>query len=72
MKQGTVSISWGEYGGFYFYRGYSTRLCLGWVAFTYIPSDIDTILHNPEEYYNQINSKNIKDERKNRTFNSRT
>lgn len=39
----TVAISFGKYGGFYFSRGYTTRLCIGWVAITYFPRDIDTI-----------------------------
>ena len=49
---GTLSFSWGRYGGFYatFYprtklapRRYA-RLCLGWVAFTYIPIEIDDLM----------------------------
>lgn len=39
----TIAVSFGKYGGFYFRRGYTTRLCLGWVAITYFPCDIDTI-----------------------------
>jgi len=49
MKQGTISFSWGRYGGFYFYRGFSTRLCLGWFALTFIPAEIDDILYNSEK-----------------------
>jgi len=30
-------------GGFYFFRGYTTRLCLGWLAITFVPEDIDTV-----------------------------
>jgi hypothetical protein len=41
-------ISIGGWGGIYFYRGWSKRLCLGWVAITFIPSD-DTILSD-EQY----------------------
>ena len=51
MKQGTFCISWGEYGGFYFYRGFTTRLCIGKLAFTYLPLEIDDILHNPTKQY---------------------
>jgi hypothetical protein len=43
--KGSVVLSWGKYGGFYFNKGYTTRLCFGWVAFTYIPDDIDNILN---------------------------
>lgn len=38
-------MSWGNYGGFYFHNKYTKRLCLGWVAFTFIPDDIDEILN---------------------------
>ncbi len=34
----TFMISIGRYGGFYMHSG---RLCLGWVAFTYLAFDID-------------------------------
>jgi hypothetical protein len=41
-------ISIGKWGGVYFFRGWSKRLCLGWVAFTFIPQD-DT-LFSDEQY----------------------
>jgi hypothetical protein len=41
---GTLSFSWGDWGGFYYHRGYTTRLCLGYVAITYFPDDIDDYL----------------------------
>ncbi len=34
-------VSFGKYGGFYFRRDYATRLCLGWLALTFLPCDID-------------------------------
>jgi hypothetical protein len=37
-------LSFGRYGGFYFSRGWSTRLCLGWVAITWLPAEIDDLL----------------------------
>lgn len=40
----TFMLSFGKYGGFYFHADYSVRLCLGWVALTIIPADIDPIL----------------------------
>jgi len=42
MRKSLV-ISYGKYGGVYFHRGYTTRLCLGWMAITYIPDDIDDL-----------------------------
>jgi hypothetical protein len=54
MTGGTISISWGRYGGFYasFYRqtnlngGRYWRLCGGWVALTYLPVDLDDVLRS--------------------------
>ena len=43
-RRGTLAISWGKYGGFYWHSKYTKRLCLGWIAFTYIPLDIDDLL----------------------------
>lgn len=37
-------ISFGRWGGFYFMRGFQTRVCLGWVALTYIPMDYDEVI----------------------------
>jgi hypothetical protein len=37
-------ISFGKYGGFNFHKGYSLRVCLGWVAFYYIPNDFENLL----------------------------
>lgn len=34
-------LSFGRWGGFYVHRGYSWRLCLGWVAITAFPADFD-------------------------------
>ena len=41
LKGATVMMSVGKYGGFYCHSG---RLCLGWVAFTFLPMDIDDAL----------------------------
>jgi len=43
MKGWTLAVSYGSYGGFYWFNGYSTRICLGWIAFTFIPKDFDLI-----------------------------
>lgn len=40
-------ISVGKYGGFYCCGG---RVCLGWIAFTLIPCDIDEIFPSRDSY----------------------
>lgn len=40
----SIILSFGAYGGFYCRWNYSFRLCLGWVALTIIPVDLDTLL----------------------------
>lgn len=40
----SLTITVGQYGGFYWRRGFTTRLCLGWVAFTWYPFDLDVLL----------------------------
>ena len=44
VMQGTIAISWGRYGGFYFHKGATIRLCLGWVAITYFRQDLDDLI----------------------------
>lgn len=39
---GTLALSWGRYGGFYAHR---YRLCFGWLALTWLPLDLDDVLH---------------------------
>lgn len=47
---GTFALSWGRYGGFYLLRwrtprvGKPWRLCLGRIALTYLPVEIDDML----------------------------
>lgn len=41
----TIAFSIGKYGGFYFYSGYTKRVCLGWIAIMFIPAEIDDILY---------------------------
>lgn len=45
IRGGGVSIimTFGKYGGFYIYSGWTKRLCLGWLAITYVPKDWDDI-----------------------------
>ena len=44
--KGTLALSWGPYGGFYVERDQTCRrLCLGWLAITYVPSvEVDALL----------------------------
>ena len=44
MKGATLAFSVGPWGGFYYRRRYSTRLCVGWFAVTFIPWDADDLL----------------------------
>ena len=39
--RGTLALSWGPWGGIYVCRG---RLCLGWLAITYVPVEIDELM----------------------------
>lgn len=43
---GGIQITWGEYAGFYFYRGDPTifRICFGWVAISVQKYDTDAVL----------------------------
>lgn len=57
LKGRTLALSYGNYGGFYLMRhqGWS-RICLGWIAITSIPWDIDDLLEGvvalPETTHN--------------------
>ena len=45
MTPGTISISWGRWGGFYRFDGsVAKRLCMGWIAITWIAIEIDDVL----------------------------
>lgn len=46
VRSGTLAVSWGANGGFYFNKGYCVRLCLWRVAITYIPRDLDAVLED--------------------------
>ena len=41
MSGGMVALSWGKYGGFYLHRN---RVCLGWVALTWLPQEIEELM----------------------------
>lgn len=40
----SVIFAVGAWGGFYWHRGYTIRVCLGWVSISYFPHDIDDVL----------------------------
>lgn len=37
----SINISIGRYGGFYIHRGNSLRICLGWIAFTFMNMELE-------------------------------
>ena len=39
----SLVLSWGRWGGFYIYRGYTKRICLGWVALTFVPEEFEDL-----------------------------
>ena len=41
----SIVLSVGRWGGVYLQRGYTWRVCLGWVALTFIPEDMDDLLN---------------------------
>jgi hypothetical protein len=46
-RRGTLAISWGKWGGFYVHRPkgrFVSRVCLGFVAITYLPLEIDELM----------------------------
>jgi hypothetical protein len=40
----TLALTIGKFGGFYIFNGHTKRICLGWIALTFIPHDLDEIL----------------------------
>ena len=47
-RKGTLALSWGPSGGFYIHRH---RICLGRVALTYSPMEIDDLMERTVERY---------------------
>jgi hypothetical protein len=43
-SKGTVALSWGRWGGIYVNRGFCKRICLGWLAVTYVPVELDDLM----------------------------
>lgn len=46
----SLIFSIGKWGGFYVHIGYTFRICLGWVAITFVPQDIDFVLQENTLY----------------------
>lgn len=42
--KGTLALSWGSWGGFYVRLRFCPRLCIGPVALTYCPVEIDALM----------------------------
>jgi len=40
----SIIFSIGKWGGVWLHWGHTKRLCLGWIALTFCPFDIDVIL----------------------------
>lgn len=40
----SVTLAVGQWGGIYIRKGWSKGLCLGWVAITFMPADVEEIL----------------------------
>jgi hypothetical protein len=41
----TLAISIGSWGGFYLHWGHTKRICIGWVALTWLPCDLDSLIY---------------------------
>lgn len=50
----SLIVSWGKYGGWYYRKGYTRRLCLGRLALTILPDDIDKLLYNELRMTNKV------------------
>jgi len=44
MDDISIMVTIGKYGGFYIHNGYTKRICLGWIALTYMPCDLMGII----------------------------
>lgn len=42
----TFMVNFGPWGGLYFRKAFSARVCLGYVAFTFVPMDVDILLED--------------------------
>lgn len=64
---GSLIFSWGSYGGFYYHRGLTRRLCLGWVAFTFLPVEIDELHREAMDEIDELRERITEYERAERT-----
>ncbi len=53
----SIVLSFGKYGGFYVYIGTGFRLCLGWMALTILPVDMDVIFSMANAYIKKESKK---------------
>ena len=49
----SVILSFGRWGGVYVYGGFGIRVCLGWIALTILPVDIDDIIEAAAKHFEQ-------------------
>jgi len=40
----SITLAVGKWGGIYIRNGWSWGLCLGWVAITFIPADVEELV----------------------------
>lgn len=58
--KGSIYINWGNYGGFYIFRGKTnTRFCFGWIAVTYFPLDMDDTIREANRILYSRKQKNM-------------
>lgn len=43
-RRGTLALSWGPAGGFYTHRGGCKRVCIGKIAITLLPVELDEMM----------------------------
>ncbi len=53
MFSSALIISTGKWGGVYWNTGFGIRICLGWIAFTFLPIDGDDILDAAAKYWDK-------------------
>ncbi len=54
-----IMISIGKWGGIYFARAWSWRLCLGWVAISIFPCDGDDIIEMASRYGKSVSREGL-------------
>jgi len=46
----SITLSFGPYGGFYIHTGNCYRICLGWVAITFMKMELEDLVNNAEAH----------------------